>query len=248
MVSQSAAKIACGLDKHLYFNCLALFKNSIRMVSLMHLLEPPEENSMLRITTEKKRGKVTLNVEGRIAGPWVPALEQCWRELHTGSPKEKFSVNLCGVSFIDAAGKVLLKEIHRQGGRLVAEGCLNQAVIGEIIGDKREGKKANGSERRKGSHIIFYGVLFSLLVSAGATQAQDASKKGGLPENPANQILRLTLDQAVGLALKQNPTAQIAVLPAEHSGWVWSTHPRDTTARRTVPSFHCGDELWDTDF
>jgi len=172
---------------------------------------------MLRITTEKKRGKVTLNVEGRIAGPWVPALEQCWRELHTGSPKEKFSVNLCGVSFIDAAGKVLLKEIHRQGGRLVAEGCLNQAVIGEIIGDKREGKKANGSERRKGSHIIFYGVLFSLLVSAGATQAQDASKKGGLPENPANQILRLTLDQAVGLALKQNPTAQIAVLTAAQS-------------------------------
>ncbi len=172
---------------------------------------------MLRITTEKKRGKITLNIEGRIAGPWVPTLEQCWRELHTGSPKEKFNVNLCAVSFIDAAGKVLLKEIHRQGGRLVAEGCLNQAVIGEITGEKKEGRKANGSERRKGSHIIFYAAFFSLVVSPALTRAQEAGRKSGLPENPPSQVLRLTLDQAVGLALKQNPTAQIAVLTAAQS-------------------------------
>ena len=77
---------------------------------------------MLRITTNRKRGKVTLSVEGRLAGPSLGTLEQCWRELRTASPDEKFSVDLCGVSFIDAAGKVLLKEIHRQGGRLIAEG------------------------------------------------------------------------------------------------------------------------------
>jgi len=64
---------------------------------------------MLRITTEKKRGKTYLNVEGRLAGPWVAALEQCWRELRGASPQEKFHVDLCGVSFIDAAGKVLLR-------------------------------------------------------------------------------------------------------------------------------------------
>src|SRR5713101_3106401 len=217
MVSQSAAKIACGLDKHLYFNCLALFKNSIRMVSLMHLLEPPEENSMLRITTEKKRGKVTLNVEGRIAGPWVPALEQCWRELHTGSPKEKFSVNLCGVSFIDAAGRVLLKEIHRQGGRLVAEGCLNQAIVHEIMaGEKRAGRTSE-KERRKSSHIIFYTIFFSLVLGPTVIHAQGTNKLSALPGNAPTQVLRLTLDQAVGLALKQNPTAQIAILQAAQS-------------------------------
>ena len=83
---------------------------------------------MLRITTETKRGKIFLSVEGRLAGPWVAALEQCWRELRAASPREKFHVNLCGVSFIDAAGKVLLMEIHRQGGQLIAEGCLNQAI------------------------------------------------------------------------------------------------------------------------
>jgi len=35
--------------------------------------------------------------------------------------------------------------------------------------------------------------------------------------NPPTELLRLTLDQAVGLALKQNPTAQIAILQAAQS-------------------------------
>ena len=89
---------------------------------------------MLRVTTQKKRSKVLLTVEGRLAGDSVSTLEQCWRELHAASPIEKFNVDLCGVSFVDAAGKALLKEIHRQGGRLVAQGCLNQATVKEITG------------------------------------------------------------------------------------------------------------------
>src|SRR5213594_1731883 len=116
------------------------------MVIPMHLLAPGRTESMLRITTEKKRGKMFLSVEGRLAGPWVAALEQCWRELHAASPREKFHIDLCGVSFIDAAGKVLLKEIHRQGGRLIAEGCLNQAIVREIVSDAGE----QHSEKSKG--------------------------------------------------------------------------------------------------
>jgi len=101
---------------------------------------------MLRITTEKKRGKTILSVEGRLAVPSVATLEQCWRELHTSSPNEKFHVKLCGVSFIDAAGKVLLKEIHRQGGQLMAEGCLNQAIVHE----NRGGGESANTEIREG--------------------------------------------------------------------------------------------------
>src|SRR5579872_3595905 len=118
----------------------------------MHSLYPVKADSMLRITTEKKRGKTVLSVEGRLAGPWVTALEQCWRER---VPAEKFSVDLCGVSFIDAAGRLLLKEIHEQGGKLIAEGCLNQSIVQEIEGRERAEKTGCGS-RKKGSHIIFY--------------------------------------------------------------------------------------------
>jgi outer membrane protein len=172
---------------------------------------------MLRITTEKKRGKISLSVEGRLAGPWVAALEQCWRELHAASPSEKFHINLCGVSFIDAAGKVLLMEIYRQGGRLVAEGCLNQAIVQEIeAGEKRE-SRSGGKERRKSSHIIFYSIFFGLMVGPAVAHAQGTSKPSALAGNAPTQVLRLTLDQAVGLALKQNPTAQIAILESAQS-------------------------------
>jgi outer membrane protein len=47
--------------------------------------------------------------------------------------------------------------------------------------------------------------------------AQRTNKQSALPGNAPTQLLRLTLDQAVALALKQNPTAQIAVLTAAQS-------------------------------
>jgi outer membrane protein len=188
------------------------------MVMVMHIQAASGAQSMLRVTTDKKRGKTVLSVEGRLAGPWVAALEQCWRELRTSSPQEKFHVNLCGVSFIDAAGKVLLKEIHSQGGQLIAEGCLNQAIVREIVGSEGAGNSGKG---RKGSHIIFYIAMFSLLVSLllrpSLTEAQSTGKQNSLPGNAPAELLRLTLDQAVALALKQNPTAQIAILQAAQS-------------------------------
>ena len=179
----------------------------------MHLLSPGRELTMLRITTEKKRGKTILSVEGRLAGPWVAALDQCWRER---TPGEKFNVNLCGVSFIDAAGKALLKEIHYQGGKLIAEGCLNQAIVEEIEGCARS-EKADCAGRKKGSHIIFYIAFFSLLITPAAAHAQASAKRSALPTSAPAGVLRLTLTQAVNLALKQNPTAQIAVLTAAQS-------------------------------
>jgi len=176
----------------------------------LHLTLAARPKTMLRITTEKKKAKTVLSVEGRLVGPFVPTLEQCWRELKAASPQEKFYVNLCGVSFIDGAGKMLLREMHRQGGQLVAEGCLNQAIVKEIIGsEKKEGRNDEG----KGTPIIFYLLLMSLFLGATGVRAQEPAQSG-MPAQAGSEPLKLTLDKAVGLALKQNPTAQIAVLQA----------------------------------
>ena len=154
-----------------------------------------------------------MSVEGRLAGAWVGTLEQCWRER---VPEEKFSVDLCGVSFIDAAGKVLLKEIHEQGGKLIAEGCLNQSIVEEIEGRDRSGKGGCWG-RKKGSHIIFYVAFFSLVVTPMVARAQGTGRQNPLPGNAPSGVMRLTLDQSVALALKQNPTAQIAIITAAQS-------------------------------
>ena len=176
---------------------------------------------MLRITTENKKGRLILGVEGRLAGQWVGALEQCWRELLSATPRQKFSIDLRGVSYIDNAGKVLLKEMHGLGGELIAEGCLNQAIVKEIVGasGKAESSQKKQDEDSKGTTIIFYAALFTLLIFPAALQAQtqNQTQKPVLPAIAPTTAQRMSLEQAVALALKQNPTQQIAVLNAAES-------------------------------
>jgi hypothetical protein len=153
----------------------------------MHMLGQAPFTNMLRITTERKRGRLLLTVEGCLSGTSVSTLEQCWRELRASRREVKFSVNLCGVSFIDTPGKVLLKEIHRQGGQLLAEGCLNQAILREIVAGEKEVKGTRPGAVRKGAHIFFYGfLLFTLL--PGALSAQQVPATCARPTD----VLRLT--------------------------------------------------------
>ncbi|HXH66114.1 MAG TPA: TolC family protein [Candidatus Limnocylindrales bacterium] len=172
---------------------------------------------MLRISTENRRGKLFLTVEGSLSGPRVATLEQCWRELSAATPRPKFCINLCGVSFIDNAGKVLLKEMYRLGAELLAEGCLNQAIVTEIIGlgRKNETREPKDNDPSKGSPFIFYVLFFSLLLIPSFARAQ--TKNAALPANAPTDTLKLTLEQSVALAIKQNPTQQIAVLNAAES-------------------------------
>ena len=167
---------------------------------------------MLRITTETRRGKTVLSVEGRIAGPSVSILEECWRDLYAASPRQKFSVNLCGVSFIDNAGKVLLKEMHRHGAALLAEGCLNQAIVQEIVESEKNAPR--NSKSGKGAPIIFYIALLSVVLSTPLARAQGSA---ALPGPAPTETLKLSLEQAVALAIKQNPTEQIGLLNAAES-------------------------------
>src|ERR1700757_793109 len=172
---------------------------------------------MLRITTETKRTKTVLTIEGRIAGASVATVEQCWRELCAASPKQKYIINLCGVSFIDNSGKMLLREMHRLGAELQAEGCLNQAIVDEIS-NREDFRAASGdkpTKKSKGSSIIFYIVFFSLVFVPVLGHAQENT--AALPGKAPSDTLRLTLQQAVALAIKQNPTQQIAVLNAAES-------------------------------
>jgi outer membrane protein len=168
---------------------------------------------MLRITTETKRTRTVLTIEGRIAGASVGTVEQCWRELYAATPKQKFLVNLCGVSFIDNAGKILLREMHRLGADFQAEGCLNQAIVDEIAASE-ESASDKPPKKPKGSPIIFYVAFLSLALSApGLLRAQD--KSAAVPAKPPVQ--QLSLEQAVALAIKQNPTEQIGLINAAES-------------------------------
>src|SRR6201999_1972698 len=76
-----------------------------------------------------------------------------------------------------------------------------------------EGDSGNAS---KGSHIVFYTLLFGLLLSPSDLPAR-TNKQNGLPNQAPSGVLQLTLEQAVNLAVKQNTTAQIAQIVAKQS-------------------------------
>ena len=87
---------------------------------------------MLKITTGIEDKRTILELEGRLTGPWVQELRDCWQR--TRSDDRQIDVVLKQVTFIDDAGRQLLAEMHRQGAALAAEGCMTKAIVDEIIG------------------------------------------------------------------------------------------------------------------
>lgn len=91
---------------------------------------------MLRITANDNPRVLTFRLEGRLEGPWVRELEQSWRSLLENATKPTICVDLTGVTYIDAAGKVRLMEMHQRGAEFIAGDCLTKAIVAEIVGDE----------------------------------------------------------------------------------------------------------------
>ena len=131
---------------------------------------------MLRITKSDNAGIVTLNLEGKLAGAWVAELERCWRELTAGSPKPSVRVRICSVTFVDEAGKGLLQEMYEKGVELVAEGCLNKAIVARIreaAAGSQKCRTAKASKKFPG--IVFWVFVMGALVAGGTMRPVGAS-------------------------------------------------------------------------
>jgi hypothetical protein len=110
---------------------------------------------MLRITVHDKPPALTFQLEGRLAGPWLQELEQCWQSSLARPRKPTLRVDLTGVTFIGVDGKVCLAAMHRQGAEFVAPDCLTKAVVAEITQASLPAcgsPNGEGERRRKGTH------------------------------------------------------------------------------------------------
>jgi hypothetical protein len=88
---------------------------------------------MLKITIHNSTNAATLNLEGRLAGPWVEELELSWRAVKDDSPEKPVIVDLCEVTFVDAEGRKLLSSMYGQGARLRTFGCMAKGIVEEIV-------------------------------------------------------------------------------------------------------------------
>jgi hypothetical protein len=100
---------------------------------------------MLKITTKTEAAGMTLELEGKLMGPWVEEVERCWRELHSG---QRVTVCLAGVTYIDDLGKSLLRRLHQAGAELKASGCMTRCIVEQVInGNLQQGGKHESGEQ-----------------------------------------------------------------------------------------------------
>ena len=83
---------------------------------------------MLKITVSNSTSGTTFLLSGRLVGPWVEELRQCWLQAKPGRTTP-CQVDLRDVTFVDEAGTTLLSEMNREGVTIHASGCLMRAVV-----------------------------------------------------------------------------------------------------------------------
>jgi len=149
---------------------------------------------MLRITMHDSPAALTFQVEGRLVGAWAKELEQSWKGMAHARANRSAIIDLTGVLFIDAEGKRVLTSLFREGasfctaGRCRTAGPMTEAIVSEITGQA-------------------HGILRSAILPVILLVALTTFARGAAPEP-----LRLTLHDAVTIALKQNPQVQVANL------------------------------------
>lgn len=92
---------------------------------------------MLKVTTRLEMELITLVIEGRLAGPWVKELRNCWNQIPEHRRRGAF-IDLTGVTFIDQFGQELLRRMWQKGAELKATGCLNNCLVDQITASMRD--------------------------------------------------------------------------------------------------------------
>ncbi len=87
---------------------------------------------MLKISVQNHDQPTTLQLEGRLSGPWVDLVERQWNDLARRVEPGTLSVNLRGLVYADAAGKKLLGRMIREGAQLSEAGLLMKLIVDEL--------------------------------------------------------------------------------------------------------------------
>ena len=151
---------------------------------------------MLKITSHPSGELITLELEGRLAGPWVAELEACWRAA--SDTRRRIRVDLTGVTFVDSAGEELLDLMHQHGARFVAADCVTHEIVEKMRRRWRTGRRADRRIAKLSVAALL--AILSLFAFSRVAVSQDRS------------VIRLTLREAVRLAMAQNPQLQMAAI------------------------------------
>lgn len=83
---------------------------------------------MLRITVDEQEDQVRITVEGELSGDLARVLEANWRKAASVGDRVRV-VDLCGVTFMDVAGKEVLRHMIRDGAEFIVPGPKTAYII-----------------------------------------------------------------------------------------------------------------------
>ena len=92
---------------------------------------------MLKITLHDSASELRFKLEGKLSGPWVAELRQCWLTAQSTTHDRKTVLDLAELDFVDPQGQSLLEEMHRQGVTLTAMSPFIRAIIDDFSRSKR---------------------------------------------------------------------------------------------------------------
>ena len=93
------------------------------------------KTNVLRITLEDAKDVATFRLEGKLTGPWVSEFERSWHDFKGRTPSTPVTVDLCNVSFVDSAGKKLLRRMFDEGAHLRAH-LMTKFIVDEVTGQR----------------------------------------------------------------------------------------------------------------
>ena len=89
---------------------------------------------MLRITIDDNPEVLTFRLEGRLEGPWVALLADCWSTELARARGRRLCADLNGVTFIGPDGKALLARMCKERAEFMACDQMTKAILAEIVG------------------------------------------------------------------------------------------------------------------
>lgn len=88
---------------------------------------------MLRITVHQASQTIRLQLEGRLAAPWLDELDESFQRAVASEGGSKVAVDLTGLISIDRAGRTYLEAMHRHGVQFIVGDCETKSIIDEIV-------------------------------------------------------------------------------------------------------------------
>lgn len=114
---------------------------------------------MLKISVRQDDNGASLVLEGRLEAPWVPELERAAARLRlTSDANTKVTLDLTGLTGMDAVGESALRGFFRRGASLCCADLMNEFFLERITGgaantDEVACRPCQASPR-KATHIL----------------------------------------------------------------------------------------------